>query len=100
MRVERSVLICFVPRSGSTHLCGLLASTGVLGRPREYFWAPNAVADPPLDDVLRQGTTPNGVFGCKFQLGQWNELLTRARRAAPRSPTASSWSGCSRTRST
>ena len=84
MLVERSLLICFVPRSGSWFLSGLLASTGVLGRPEEFFWAPNdQVASPDLGDVLRRGSTPNGVFGCKFQLGQWNELLGRARRAKP-----------------
>jgi LPS sulfotransferase NodH len=87
MRVRRSLLICFVARSGSTYLCGLLASTGVLGRPWEYFWAPNdGVANPGLDDVLRRGSTANGVFGCKFQLGQWNVLLERERLRAPGTP--------------
>jgi LPS sulfotransferase NodH len=83
VRVERSLLICFVARSGSWFLSGLLASTDVLGRPEEFFWAPDdRVASPDLGDVLRRGSTPNGVFGCKFQPGQWTELLARAGREA------------------
>jgi LPS sulfotransferase NodH len=81
--VRRSILICFVPRSGSTFLCGLLASTGVLGRPWEHFWAPGGLAEREADDVLAAGTTRNGVFACKFQLGRWNGLLERERRRAP-----------------
>ena len=84
--VRRSLLICFVPRSGSTYLCGLLASTGVLGRPWEHFWAPDGFADREAADVLREGATQNGVFGCKFQLGQWNALLERERARAPGLP--------------
>src|SRR4051794_11021098 len=30
-------LVCATPRSGSTLLCELLTSTGVAGRPAEYF---------------------------------------------------------------
>ncbi|HJQ52152.1 MAG TPA: Stf0 family sulfotransferase [Gaiellaceae bacterium] len=83
MRVERSLLICFVARSGSWFLCGLLASTGVLGRPEEFFWMPgDRVASQDLGHVLRRGSTSNRVFSCKFQLGQWSELLARARRGA------------------
>lgn len=64
-RVRRS-LICFVPRSGSTHLCALLASAAVLGRPREYFWAPNdGVANPELHDwdtwLASTGVEPHDV---------------------------------------
>jgi trehalose 2-sulfotransferase len=33
----RSYLVCATPRSGSTLLCETLLSTGVAGRPREYF---------------------------------------------------------------
>ena len=32
-----SYLICTTPRSGSTFLSEALASTGVAGRPEEYF---------------------------------------------------------------
>jgi trehalose 2-sulfotransferase len=34
---ERCYLACATPRSGSTLLCEALESTGVAGRPREYF---------------------------------------------------------------
>ena len=53
--VRRSILICFVPRSGSTFLCGLLASTGALGRPAEHYWAVGGIAAAcgvPLPDDL------------------------------------------------
>jgi LPS sulfotransferase NodH len=36
---QRSYLVCATPRSGSTLLCDTLESTGVAGRPREYFEA-------------------------------------------------------------
>lgn len=82
--VRRSILICFVPRSGSTFLCGLLASTGVLGWAWEHYWAPDdGVSSASDEEVRRRGTTPNGVFACKFQLRQWNALLARERLRAP-----------------
>jgi len=34
---EQSYLVAATPRSGSTLLCELLASTGVAGRPAERF---------------------------------------------------------------
>jgi len=68
-------LICSSPRSGSTYLCELLASTGVLGIPREYLnvegrWGeldPNRPGDlrPLLKRVLKAGATPNGIYGLK-----------------------------------
>src|SRR6201991_2549603 len=36
---NRSYLVCATPRSGSTLLCEALKSTGVAGRPEEYFEA-------------------------------------------------------------
>jgi LPS sulfotransferase NodH len=83
-RVERSILICFVARSGSLFLSGLLASTGVLGRPEELFWVPEGTESrPSAASALRRGTSANGVFGCKLQLEQWRDVLERERRAAP-----------------
>ena len=40
-------LVCATPRSGSTLLCRALASTGVAGRPEEYFEARPATGRPP-----------------------------------------------------
>lgn len=37
--IQRSYLVCATPRSGSTLLCEALETTGVAGRPREYFEA-------------------------------------------------------------
>lgn len=71
----RGYAVCAAPRSGTNVLCQLLASTGVLGRPLEYFNAPGRrtwdIADYPDDPreqiaaVLRYGRTPNGVYGLK-----------------------------------
>src|SRR3978361_1257601 len=36
-KVEKSLLVCATPRSGSTLLCALLDGTGVAGRPQEFF---------------------------------------------------------------
>jgi LPS sulfotransferase NodH len=46
-----SYLICTTPRSGSTFLCEALASTGVAGRPEEYFQQLAATGEPrrPVD---------------------------------------------------
>lgn len=91
MRVERSLLICFVPRSGSWFLSGLLASTGVLGAPRQFFWEPGeretrlthgfGTDEEYLDWVLATGTSSNGMFGCKFDCGERSDVVQRLRQA-------------------
>lgn len=72
----RGYAICTEPRSGSTLLCRLLRSTGLLGQPTEFFnvdtmqnaWG---IADYPvdadgqIDAITRLGATPNGVYGVK-----------------------------------
>ena len=71
----RGYALCAAPRSGTNYLCQLLAATGVLGRPLEYFngesrrlldW-PDYPDDPQLQlkAVLERGATPNGVYGLK-----------------------------------
>ena len=74
-------------RAGTSLLCGLLAGTGLAGRPEEYFWRDNepdlsrrwGVAGSGFTDYLRaaieQGTTPNGVFGAKIMFGYMPDLL-------------------------
>jgi trehalose 2-sulfotransferase len=68
--------ICTEPRSGSAFLARLLASTGVLGRPAEYFntsairvaqGIPDYPADPEaqLAEIPRLGASANGVYGVK-----------------------------------
>ncbi|MFY9684529.1 MAG: Stf0 family sulfotransferase [Pseudolabrys sp.] len=73
---DRGYAICTSPRAGSNFLCQNLTSTGVLGRPSEYF---NGAARRSLDDplypddpadqirwILTKGATPNGVYGVKL----------------------------------
>ena len=83
-RPRESCFICGTPRCGSWLLCGLLASTGVAGRPHEWFWrdtqqslmrawgAPDFASY--LELVLSAGTTHNGVFGAKVMWGHLPEL--------------------------
>lgn len=82
--------ICATPRTGSSLLCGLLASTGVAGRPESYFrtedqpvWAARwGIADPcgrgDYGEFLRcarlEGTTENGVFAARVMWGTLGNL--------------------------
>ena len=93
-----SYLICATPRSGSTLLCGLLASTEVAGRPQSYFRAPDQQAwadrwnlsrapDGGIDyqEFVRAakvaGSTPNGVFAARIMWGTMDELAANLRGA-------------------
>src|SRR5579864_1896392 len=69
----RGYAICAVARSGTTYLCELLRSTGLLGRPTEIF-SPDAFPSVPdyprepegqLRALPTHGMTPNGVYGLK-----------------------------------
>jgi trehalose 2-sulfotransferase len=83
-RAHRSYFVCATPRCGSWFICGLLASTGIAGRPHEWFWRDTRTslehawevhdADEYVDLVLAAGTTPNGVFGAKVMLGSVPDL--------------------------
>ncbi len=80
----RGYAICSTQRSGSTYLCQLLASTGVLGRPREFFNVPGRGArdfpdypDDPVGQiamVVPHGSTPNGVYGLKVFAHQFDAV--------------------------
>ena len=80
-----SYMVCSIPRSGSSLLCELLASTGVAGAPAEFFHPDKMAAlqqrweADELDDYLREllarKTSPNGVFGTKAHWGQYNPLF-------------------------
>jgi len=84
VRPQRSYFVCGTPRCGSWLLCGLLASTGVAGRPHEWFWQDTQASllrawevdgfDAYVELVLAAGTTPNGVFGAKVMWGHLPEL--------------------------
>jgi LPS sulfotransferase NodH len=81
---DRGYLICSSPRCGSTYFCELLASTGVLGVPREYLnvggrWG-RLDRDRPtdlhalLDRALRAGATPNGIYGLKVHADHFRAI--------------------------
>jgi LPS sulfotransferase NodH len=91
VRPTTGVLLCSLPRVGSTLFCELLQSTGVVGYPGEWFLYPERDRlwrkwgvrshDEYLDRVLAQGTSPNGVFATKLMWGHLGEFLLYARRA-------------------
>ena len=82
MDVRASYFVCSTPRSGSTLLCEALTSTGIAGKPEEYFnvgHGPDPSKEPawkaplierPLSEylpiVFGFGATPNGVFASKL----------------------------------
>ena len=85
-------MICATPRSGSNYLSQLLASTGVLGNPREYFNASGrrryddpAYPDDPhqqLTQVLTTGRTANGIYAVKthyFQIAALKQFVDPTR---------------------
>ncbi len=86
-----SYLICGTPRSGTTLLATLLASSGLAGYAREHFSPKNEPPDAArryVDYVLecvQHGASANGVFGAKLL---WNDLsrFLRLLRAAGSPP--------------
>jgi trehalose 2-sulfotransferase len=58
---KRCYLICATQRSGSTLLCELLKSTGVAGRPEEYFEAEFATGVPPHPRRFLEGLPLTGA---------------------------------------
>jgi trehalose 2-sulfotransferase len=102
MRPHLSCLICTAPRTGSWMLSAGLRSTGLAGRPEEYFGAEGlrfyterwkypsleSYADY-LDRVLDVATTPNGIFGAKihwYQVGHLTNALRSIRDPADATP--------------
>lgn len=71
MRPQSSYTIWFSQRTGSTLLCKALESTGIAGRPREWFNCPPSLLSTyrktdhaELQEYLwKLGSTDNGVFG-------------------------------------
>lgn len=54
-------IVCSTQRSGSTYLCGLLASTGLAGNPQEYFEATAETGLPPHPGFFLAGLPRLGV---------------------------------------
>ncbi len=105
MSVPASYILCGTPRTGSTHLCSLLSSTGVLGRPESYFRGPDETAwaehfDLPHDGsqvrdygafvraVRAAATTDNGVCGARVMWGSLDRVVTGLERPSHRSELA------------
>lgn len=91
MVAPRSYLLCGTPRTGSTLLCSLLSSTGVLGRPESYFREPDEATwaarfhlptdGPRVRDygafvraVRTAATTPNGVLAARIMWGSLDRM--------------------------
>jgi trehalose 2-sulfotransferase len=85
---DRGYMICTTPRCGSNYLSQLVASTGVLGNPREYFNVegrrrnddPEYPDDPceQLKQVLTTGRTANGIYAVKmhyYQLAALKQIV-------------------------
>jgi trehalose 2-sulfotransferase len=84
-----SYFVCGTPRAGTSLLTGLLKSTGVAGRPEEYFWRDDmpfwsqrwktSTFAEYVAAAIRAGATPNGVFGAKLMWGYMDDFLGRLR---------------------
>jgi LPS sulfotransferase NodH len=100
-----SYLLCGTPRTGSTLLCSLMTSTGVLGRPESYFresdeilWAErfglihdgSRVLDfgAFMRAVRTAGTTDNGVFGARVMWGSLEHIVEGLETRSDRSDLA------------
>jgi LPS sulfotransferase NodH len=82
----RGYLVCCIERTGSNVLGHALATTGMAGRPVEYFnpveqekpWMREILSDSTLLDglpkILAAGTTPNGLFGAKVHWAHFQYL--------------------------
>lgn len=89
-------LLCATPRTGSTLLCELLASTGIAGKPESWFrepdlhtrarnWGMHIESDGSfcyrdfLDAAILAGTTHNGVFGARIMWGTMDSVVQHLR---------------------
>lgn len=96
MTAPWSYLLCATPRTGSTLLCSLLASTRVAGRPESYFREPDERAwaarfgvpvagDGSFDyraygrAAAQAGRTHNGVFAARIMWGTMHVVVDGLR---------------------
>jgi trehalose 2-sulfotransferase len=85
-----SYLVCGTPRSGSSLLCEALISTGIAGKPEEYFQPQNEIIwgerwNTPtyaeyLASTIKQCTTTNSVFGVKMMWGYFDNFISKVRQ--------------------
>ncbi|MXX02990.1 MAG: hypothetical protein F4X08_08510 [Gemmatimonadetes bacterium] len=95
-----SYLICATPRTGSTLLCGLMASTKVAGQPESYFRQPDEQLWAERWDIVRSsdrifeysefiraalaaGRSENGVFAARIMWGTLDYLFDRLGTVYP-----------------
>ncbi|MER9292924.1 Stf0 family sulfotransferase [Mesorhizobium sp. M0510] len=79
--LKAGILICTSPRSGSNHLAGLMAATG-LGNPLEWFGGrrvlemPNYPRDPRAQVLraLKDGRSPSGIYAVKLFASQFSQV--------------------------
>lgn len=67
--IFRTVIVAATPRSGSSMLGQVMASTGCLGKPAEYFEPDRVPGTTPVDRcrlVLTEGRSANGVVATKL----------------------------------
>ena len=91
MSAPTGYFLCGTPRTGSTLLCSLLSSTGVLGRPESYFREPDEgrwarrfdlpVSGERVRDyrtftraVRASATSDNGIFAARVMWGSLERL--------------------------
>lgn len=70
MKPSKNYAIWFSQRTGSTLLCKTLESTGIAGKPEEFFLDISNYSDPVAFQkfLWENGTTENGVFGVKLSM--------------------------------
>ncbi len=100
-----SYVICTSPRSGSTLLCKLLASTGIAGNPASYFHRPSisnwlqyfdltpesstperSILDTIFKVAIAKGSLDTGIFGLRMQRHSFDfftEKLATLHRELP-----------------
>lgn len=90
MKPHTSLIVCATPRTGSGLLCDALWNTGLAGRPDEYFcpsdekeyskaWGTSTYLDY-FNKVIKEGTTPNGIFGLKIMWHHLNDFRERVSK--------------------
>ena len=100
MTTETGYILCATPRSGSTFLCRLLASTGVAGYPESWFRAQNmddwardwGIVGPEglwlwpdyLAAAIRAGRAGQAVFGLRLMRDHFDNLTARLGTSRPR----------------
>jgi trehalose 2-sulfotransferase len=95
-------LVCGTPRTGSTLLCSLLSSTGVLGHPESYFREPDEAAwarrfglgtdglrvhdyNTFVQAARAAGTSENGIFAVRVMWGSLERMIEGLGKSADQS---------------